>query len=251
MNAPRHLSGRRSRRLSGVVLWLTAGITMLGSWPCPGQPPGSQVPAMPRLTRAELMKKWDLNGDGSIDAGEVEVASSKMRLERAKLRLQTGLDPVTGKPREDLTETADDPDETAESRPLTVDELAAKLGFEPLEPQDEPPLKPKTQPRFFGLPPGRDRAAIMPGGIDATTGRSSSVVGPPPIGGVRAGGLAAQPGYGSGFAAPSLNAGRADAATASGGILPRQRPPEAARNPPPSSIAPRPRRTVEDFDVYR
>jgi len=273
------MSLRASALLTGL---LTGLLTVSIACECrlaPGQTARGSTPVTPRLTREELLKKWDLNGDGKLDTGEVEMATSKMRLERAEMRLSTGLDPVTGKPR---NATADDAnDETAgdagERKTLTVDELAAKLGFAPADADGEqgggprspdsaanddarPDTSAAIAPRpMFGLPPLRSQqsgALLAPPGSPAP---GSGSPGLPLTGGVRAGGLPARPGYGSHVSSPSLNAGRADAAT-SGGLVPRRRLPgdapelPAGLQPPagtPPPATPRPRRTVDDFDVYR
>jgi len=216
----------------------------------PTQAPPASGPVVPRLTREELIRKFVLNRDGKIDQGELEVASSKMRLERAEMRLSRGVDPVTGLPR-DTDPGGLDPDET-EPPPLSIDELARRLGLEPPE-QEAPPAAPPTpaagerplQPRIFGLTlPARSAA----GGVGAAATPSVP-------GGIRAGGRPALPGYGSGVRPPSLNAGRADqlpSVTAdrqrvAGGLVPRLQPSRPAPPPPP---APPPQRTVEDFNVY-
>jgi hypothetical protein len=241
--------------------------------PAFGQSGTTQQSVVPPLTRAELLKKWDINGDGSLDAGEVEVASSKMRLERARLRLSTGLDPITGKPRNGSA--ADDADDEtaadeAPQKPLTVDELAEKLGFTPVDadgdqngkkrssdPADNDPAgnderRSLPPPRMFGLPPLRSQQS---GALLASPGAG----GLPLTGGSRAGGLPARPGYGSGVTSSSLNAGRTDASS-TGGLVPRLRSATPTTNlpagmqPPAGSLSPappRPRRTVDDFDVYR
>jgi len=229
--------------------------TALGQTP----PPAPKTPAashargglarhaiVPPLTREELIRKFDLNRDGKIDQGELEVASSKMRLERAEMRLsRRGVDPVTGLSR-DAEPDGLDPD-AAEEPPLSIDELARRLGLEPA-PQDAPAAAPPTpaegerplQPRIFGLmPPSRSAAGVTEPGSGAAL-----------PGGVRGGGRPALPGYGSGVRPPSLNAGRVDQLPPTsterqrvgGGLMPRLEPPRPV--PPP------PQRTVEDFNVY-
>jgi len=267
------------RRASKILTGLLAVSIACECRLAPGQTARGSTPVTPRLTREELLKKWDLNGDGKIDTGEVEMATSKMRLERAEMRLSTGLDPVTGKPRNAAADDADDEiaADAGERQPLTVDELAAKLGFAPADATSEqgggprspdsaanddarPDTSAAIAPRpMFGLPPLRSQqsgALLAPPGSPAP---GSGSPGLPLTGGVRAGGLPARPGYGSHVSPPSLNAGRADAAT-SGGLVPRRRLPgdapelPAGLQPPagtPSPATPRPRRTVDDFDVYR
>jgi len=230
---------------------LRSGAALGQPSPDPPKPAASQADGglarqavVPRLTREELTRKFDLNRDGVIDQGELEVASSKMRLERAQMRLSQSVDPVTGLSR-DAESDGLEPDKAGEA-PLSIDELARRLGLEAGEPLT-PPVPQATptpggrplQPRIFGFTPGpRSAAGAM---------RAEAI--PTVPGGARAGGRPALPGYGSGVRPPSLNAGRADqlpSATAErrigGGLVPRLEPPRPA--------PPRPQRTVEDFNVY-
>jgi len=268
------MPGRRPRALRPSSVALAGLLAVSIACACqhaPGQTAAGSKPVVPRLTREELLKKWDLNGDGTIDAGEVEVATSKMRLERAEMRLGAGLDPVTGKPRNNTTDDpeGDADDDAGERRPLTVDELAAKLGFAPADAGGEQSGRETSatpeasaaisRPRMFGLPPLRGQqpeAFAFPRGSAAPGSGDSGL---PLTGGVRAGGLPARPGYGSRVAAPSLNAGRADA-TSTGGLVPRRRSPGETPDLPAglqpaagsrTQATPPPRRTVDDFDVYR
>jgi hypothetical protein len=55
--------------------------------------PGSAL----RMTRAELQRRWDLDRNGTIDEGEAAVAASRMRQERARMRMRRIIDPVTGR----------------------------------------------------------------------------------------------------------------------------------------------------------
>lgn len=78
---------RRSDR-SGLV----AGLVGLLAFAATAAEPGLRA----RMTREELIARWDLDRDGTIDAGEAAVAASKMRLDRASMRLDQGVDPITG-----------------------------------------------------------------------------------------------------------------------------------------------------------
>ncbi len=145
------------------------------------------VPVVPRKTREELIREWDINSDGKIEIGEAEVAASRMRLERATMRLNSGFDPVTGRPRgqpEPVEEPVEDEEPDAD--------LAAELDAATQE------ARPKPTPRTTtsGTQPPTSSAARFP------TQRPLPVTG-----GVRAGAQAARPGYGA-APAPSLNAGR-------------------------------------------
>jgi hypothetical protein len=209
-------------------------------------------------SREALVRKWDLNDDGSIDEGEAEVARSKMRRERADLQLNSGLDPLTGKPKiiaTDATDHAAGPEggqtEQEPRRPKSAagDQRLPGTGV----PDGRPPI-PGTRP-----PSGRD-AQPTPGAAAAqATGPQPAAAANPPAagpgivtGGARAGAVA-RPGYGARVPRPDLNAGRLPAglpgrrpAPAGGGLLPNLRRPPAAPSSPPSPS----RRTVDDFDVY-
>lgn len=145
------------------------------------------VPVVPRKTREELIREWDINSDGKIDIGEAEVAASRMRLERATIRLNTGFDPVTGRPRGET-----EPEEESVEDEEPESDLAAELDAATQQ------AKPKPAPRTTtsGTQPAKSGAALFP------TQRPL-----PATGGVRAGAQAARPGYGA-APAPSLNAGR-------------------------------------------
>jgi hypothetical protein len=141
---------------------------------------------VPRKTREELVREWDIDSDGKIDIGEAEVAASRMRLERANLRLNSGFDPVTGQPRgESEPEVVEDQEEPEA-------DLAAEVDAAP----PPPTKKPGPQTTASGTQPARSGSARLP------TQRPIPVAG-----GVRAGAQAARPGYGA-ATAPSLNAGR-------------------------------------------
>lgn len=145
------------------------------------------VPVVPRKTREELIREWDINSDGKIDIGEAEVAASRMRLERANMRLNTGFDPVTGRPRGE-PEPEEDPVEKEEPD----SDLAAELDAAAQTAKKKPAPRTTTS----GTQAPRSGAALFP------TQRPLPVTG-----GVRAGAQAARPGYGAEPPA-SLNAGR-------------------------------------------
>ena len=158
----------------------------------------TDVPLVPRKTREELLREWDLNADGKIDTGEAEVAASRMRLERATVRLNSGFDPVTGRPR-DEAEPGHEPIEEEERD----SDLAAELEAATPPPRKKPPASPTTS------------GTRSPGGAALFPAQRPL----PMTGGVRAGAQAARPGYGA-SPAPSLNAGRP---------LPTARPTTASR----------------------
>ena len=144
------------------------------------------VPVVPRKTRDELIREWDINSDGTIDIGEAEVAASRMRLERAAIRLNSGFDPVTGRPRGE----SESEEEPVEEKPDS--DLAAELDAATQQAKPKPAARTTTS--GTQAPPAG--AARFP------TQRPLPVTG-----GVRAGAQAARPGYGA-APAPSLNAGR-------------------------------------------
>ncbi len=51
------------------------------------------------LTREELVRRWDLDGDGTISKSEADIARARMRRQRNEMQLESGIDPVTGLPR--------------------------------------------------------------------------------------------------------------------------------------------------------
>jgi len=251
---PRPLSVLRAAGVAAVIT------IALGGTPPPAaaaDPAKGDVPVVaPRLTRQELIRKWDLNSDGKIDVGEADVASSRMRLERAEMRLNSGVDPVTGRPR------GEQPPEEPQPEKPRVDIFGNPLDADPADlfpprKESESAAGKKAEP-FGGLRGGKSGAVRQPSG-------PSSMVRPagPLTGGVRAGAQAARPGYGA--ASPTdLNAGRPRGSvpyrdmqmpgtapreslggTPRGGLLPR------LGTPRPTPVTPaQPRRTVEDYEVY-
>ena len=67
-------------------------------------------------SRDELVRQWDLDGNGTIDESVASVARARMRRSRMQLELDGGLDPVTGKPR-----VLADGEATDEDRPANPD----------------------------------------------------------------------------------------------------------------------------------
>lgn len=218
-------------------------------------------------SRDELIRKWDLNKDGAIDEGEVEMARSKMRRERTELQMQSGIDPLTGR----LRSPADEDDAAAEAEAEPVPTLPEAEQPRPKTGKPTAPLPgtrapvvqpPIPSPRATGpaaAGPGGTAAAPArgPGGSATYRGLSAGADQGVVTGGARAGGLA-RPGYGATLPKPDLNAGRLPAGPpgrrptpASGGLLPslRTRPiqPAPPVTPPP---APAPRRVVDDYEVY-
>ena len=98
-------------RACGLVIALCMLHAMLSP------PAAAQAPAS---SRQELMRKWDIDRDGKVDASEAEIARGRMRRARTEAAMNSGTDPVTGKPR-----VATDP---VTGRPVSPDAAAANRG---------------------------------------------------------------------------------------------------------------------------
>ena len=201
-----------------------------------------------RATREELLREWDLDGNGTINKSEADVARARMRRKRLELQLGAGIDPLTGLPR--AVEGAASEDDQAAEEPL--------FQLPPESPPSEP-IRGKSeslpglrapgpqQPPIVGAPRPGPSAAAASGSQPATTPPASisaraswlppQRLAPAVTGGVRAGAPAATAGYGSG-AWSDLNAGRrpsslqppaegtgGGAASGTGGLLPSVRQP--------------------------
>jgi hypothetical protein len=212
-------------------------------------------------SRDELVRQWDLDGNGTIDESEASVARARMRRSRMQLELDSGLDPVTGKPR-----IVADGEPTDEDRPADPD-TQLDIPPEPRKRSSDRPALPGTR-----VPDSRPAASgpsgpTVPKVPSSTAGdperpsknqapswgssRSGSVTG-----GVRAGAPAARPGYGSMAPKPNLNAGIPLPDTGRpagtrlgaprGGLLPSSRLPLAPRPTTPAAPTPRPPRVTAD-----
>lgn len=196
-------------------------VFVVGSNLALAQSAGGRSGTTNNLTREELTRSWDLNGDGTISKPEADLARARMKRERIEMQLRGGIDPLTGLPRT----LADEPE--ADHTP--GDEPEFRL------PPDEPPLPsgrrtsgvlpgmgaPSLNPPLITAPlPSTGRGPVpslnvpridpsgpnnrSPGGT-AAPGRSTGASwlspnahGSAVTGGVRAGAPAAVPGYGSG-----------------------------------------------------
>jgi len=202
----------------------------------------------PQTTREELIRTWDLDGNGTIDASESSIARARMRRARMQLELDSGLDPVTGKPRGTAEPAAVDGEQATEG--LDAAPPPAESGPRPTK---SPPLPgtrvPDPKPATSGttVPEGK-RAPPAASDADPSasrqrqpaTGRPGSI-----MGGVRAGAPAASAGYGSRGVKPDLNAGmprpiRPGVPAARGGLLPAARPAAVPRATAPTVPSTRP-----------
>jgi hypothetical protein len=92
-------SDRRAGRGKGAVPGCQTGWLVLVG--CVGltlvpPPVAAQVPP---ASREELMRQWDIDRDGKVDASEAEIARGRMRRARTDAIMNSGTDPVTGRPR--------------------------------------------------------------------------------------------------------------------------------------------------------
>lgn len=226
-------------------------------------PQRSPMPTVEPVSRAELMRRFDLNADGKIDEAEAEMARSRMRRDRAEIMRNSSIDPLTGRPRGALP---------PEPPKKPVDIQAADAAPPATKPKDDELLLVPGSPDGTPAPPN---AAQQP-----PTGRPSTSAAREPMpprqppaattGGVRAGAPAARPGYGALGPKPDLNAARQPSAPVGGmqprvgGMPPRGVPasgvpgritqpnagpsgrPSVGRTPTPRPIPP-PRITAEDI----
>ena len=84
---------------STAAAWTSAaiGLGMLGLVLSP--PSRSVLAQVPGVSREELVRKWDLDRNGKLDASEVEIARIKMRKMRGEAAMKSEIDPLTGRPR--------------------------------------------------------------------------------------------------------------------------------------------------------
>ena len=126
----------------GLVIAWCMGHAMLSP------PAAAQAPAS---SREELMRKWDIDRDGKVDASEAEIARGRMRRARTDAAMHSGIDPVTGKPR-----VATDP---VTGRPVPSDAAAANRSG----------LSAPTDEDGLILVPGNGERPGVAGGTEAGT----------------------------------------------------------------------------------
>jgi hypothetical protein len=209
---------RQARHGLAMLLVMSA----LGPGFASAQQPGGGLGPTTGLTRAELTRSWDLDGNGTISKPEADVARARMKRERVELQLGGGVDPVTGLPRnlEDEPEVEHTPGDEPEFR-LPAEEslpLPSSRGLGSSLPGSRAPSMapprisapiPSTglgnvpSPTAPRIDPSRptDRSPGAAGSPTRPTGASwlsPNARGSALTGGVRAGAPAAVPGYGSG-----------------------------------------------------
>jgi hypothetical protein len=226
-----------------------------------GQRGGGLVPggggARTSLTREELIRSWDLDGDGTISKSESDLARARMRRQRIEMQLGGGTDPLTGLPRggENEAGDADDEEPIFQLPPETEPAPPRRQSENPLPGMSAPTLAPPSlvtpSPTTHSSQPAGDlpqagRAAPAPDGgtqrpaadtgsrpAAERSGRASWLpprpLGPSTTGGLRAGAPAAVRGY-DGRQRPDFNAGRLPAdrqapSPTGGGLVPAGRPP--------------------------
>jgi hypothetical protein len=203
-------------------------------------PQRTPTPAVEPVSRAELMRRFDLNADGKIDEAEAEMARSRMRRERADIMRNSSIDPLTGRPR-------GAPPPEPPQKPAGIQ--AAEVAPPAAKPKDDELLLVPGRPDGTPAPATQTPSAKT----QPPTGRPSASAARQPVptrqlptattGGVRAGAPAARPGYGALGPRADLNAGRQP--TAPTKPAPAGRP-AIGRAPTPRPIAP-PRITAEDI----
>jgi hypothetical protein len=203
---------------SGLVLLL--GLIWIGLNPVLAKQHGGGSGSAASLTREELTRSWDLNGDGTISKPEAEVARARMKRERIEMQLGGGIDPLTGLPRsqDDELEEQHTPGDEPEFRlppeepPLPsrhkpsaglpgfrAPSLAPPMITAPIPSTGRGPVPSLNVPRIDpSQPTARLPGAAPPGRSTGASWLSPNARGSALTGGVRAGAPAAVPGYGSG-----------------------------------------------------
>lgn len=268
---------RRSLAMSVIMLGFGVAIPSRGDeGPAEIDPTGglrskAVVPQPPPIgiSREELVRQWDLDGNGTIEASEANVARARMRRARMEMEMRSGIDPLTGKPRgvadampEELPEdpTAPSTDLPPEPRPRSADKQAPPGTRVP---DVGPAASGTTGMKTPSSTPSGSAAGKSAGTLPAAPAPSAPGSRPGSLtGGIRAGAPAARSGYGSLAPKPDLNAGLPRPAfgrpvlsgtrgTARGGFMPSPRSPvmprPAAGSPGPMTP---PRVTADEIGGY-
>jgi hypothetical protein len=207
-----------NRRVARLAVGFMVAVGFIIPHPAEAQLPGATTTPRTGLTREELTRSWDLDGDGTISKSEAEVAKARMKRERIELQLGE-TDPLTGKPRspDDLPIEEHTPGDEPEFRLPPEDPLlppsrgpgAGLPGMRSPSPAP-PPIRAPIPSTGLGNVPTPSVPRIDPSrpgstasGLGAGTGRSTGASwltpgGSTVTGGVRAGAPAASQGYGSG-----------------------------------------------------
>lgn len=222
------------------------------------------------LTREELVRQWDLDGNGKIDPSEANVAKARMRRARTEMELGAGIDPLTGKPRvaadatpEESLDEVVEPDAAAapDARPRAADADAPPGTRVPIL---GPVVSGTASLKVPSMSPSGTAGAGTSSGARPSAGRPAASGARPGslTGGVRAGAPAARSGYGALAPKTDLNAGLprpplgrpvipGTRGAARGGFMPSVRSPAPPRpaSPAPGPLTP-PRVTADDIGGY-
>ena len=147
--SPRRV-GHGKRAVSGChAVWLVLAC-------CVGMTTAPAAAQVPMVSREELMRQWDVDRDGKVDASEAEIARGRMRRARTDAMMNSGNDPVTGKPR-----TAIDP---VTGRPVPSTASAERGGLSTPASDDGLILVPGTgeRPDATGNAGGKDNPPRPP-----------------------------------------------------------------------------------------
>lgn len=215
------------------------------------------------ISREELIRQWDLDADGTIDASEAAVARARMRRSRLGMEMRAGIDPLTGKPRAAVEGTTEEPAD--EEPPRLDDDLPSEPRARAATTNAPPGTRVPEVKSVVGGTVGSHVPRITGSGTGAGAGAKPGVPRPSPAssrpgaltGGVRAGSPAARSGYGSLAPKPDLNAGLPRSfgrpippgtgpQTSRGGFLPTTRSPAVPRPLAPSPAPPTPSRVTAD-----
>lgn len=162
-------------------------------------------------SREELVERWDLDGNGAIDESEAAIARSRMRRARMKLEAQSGIDPLTGRPRGLDAETTESVEEPV-AKPPPPSPPRRRSSEEPALPGTRVPAMKRPDTPTEPVPPSAGQTSgprdpelepRLPSAGGQPAQRSGAIAG-----GVRAGAPAARPGYGAAVPFSDLNAGR-------------------------------------------